>query len=255
MKTVRAMTVVVAVLAVVMSSCRDSDAQLDGSEPWDLVWFSDSRGSGVAEAWAERIQEAESVDVRVHDHAIDNLSLVQLRQMVSDDEAFREEVADAEIIVVFGNPLGSGPEDMDTCASTSPVPRDPPEHNRSADWAPFADVLRDIFDEIFELRAGRPTVIRAPDEFAAALADWREAGIDAECTAGWEAHAGVIRETAEEYGVGSASWYDAFNGADHDEDPREKGYIAADGWHQSQDAGVAAQVEVLHALGYDPVIP
>ncbi|MGB5186668.1 MAG: hypothetical protein WBO84_06035, partial [Acidimicrobiia bacterium] len=109
-------------------------------------------------------------------------------------------------------------------------------------------------DVVFELRAGQPTVIRVADEFAAPIADWREAGIEAECTAGWEAHAGVVREVADEYGAAAASWYDAFNGVDHDQDPREKDLIASDGWHQSPE-GVAAQAEVLHVLGYDTVTP
>jgi hypothetical protein len=219
------------------------------------VWFSDSRGYRVAEAWADRIEEAEGVEVRVHDHAIDGLPLAQVRLMVSNQVAIREEVADAEIIFVFGNPWGSGVEDKDnTCAWPDPTPRGPQEPYSKADWAPYGDVLRDIFDEIFELRAGQPTVIRVPDEFAAMLADWREAGIEAECTASWEAHSAVIREVADEYGVGMASWYDAFNGPDHDEDPREKGYISQDGFHTSPE-GTPAQVEVLHALGYDPIIP
>jgi hypothetical protein len=56
-----------------------------------------------------------------------------------------------------------------------------------------------------------------------------EAGIEPEGTAGWEAQADAIREAADESGVLSASLYDEFNGTHHDEDPRKKGYIAADG--------------------------
>ena len=64
-----------------------------------------------------------------------------------------------------------------------------------------------------------------------------------------------IHGAADENGASTASFYDEFNGTNHDEDAREKSYVAADGWHQSQDAGVTAQVEVLHALGYDPIVP
>jgi hypothetical protein len=138
--------------------------------------------------------------------------------------------------------------------STSTTPREPPNVYTSADFAPYGDVLRDIYDTVFELRAGNPTVIRAFDEFNGMLADWREAGIADECTATWEATAGALREAADEYGVAMASFYDAFNGVDHDEDAREKGYVASDGRHASPE-GVLAQVEVLHDLGYDPVIP
>jgi len=219
---------------------------------WDLVWISDSRGFGVAQLWADLIEEAEGVEVRVHDRATPRLSLVQVREWFTHDDEFRGEVADAEIIFVFGNPTGSGPDEG--CAPWTEPYWQPPERATPADWASYGDVLRDILDVVVELRAGQPTVIRVADEWAAPIADWREAGVEAVCTAGWEAQAGVIREAADEYGAGTASWYDAFNGPDHDEDPREKGYISSDGWHQSVE-GAAAQVEVLHTLGYDAIAP
>ena len=249
------LTVTVTALALVLFCCGGSDVELDKSEPWDLVFIGDSFGSGVAKAWTERIEEAEGVEVRVHDHQKDLLSLVQVREWFNTHDDFRQKVADAEIIFVFGNPNGVDPDDMRTCVSPLTQRRDPPEHNTPADWAPYGDVLRDILDEIFELRAGQPTVIRTADYFAGPIAAWREAGIEAECTAGWEAWAGVIHDAADEYGVETASWYDAFNGPGHDEDPREKGDIAVDGWHQSRDAGVEVQADVLHTLGYDPIIP
>ena len=82
----------------------------------------------------------------------------------------------------------------------------------------------------------------------------REAGIEAECTATYEAEAGAIREAADEYGVAMVSVYDAFNGPDHDENPREKGYVDDDGLHASR-AGASAHAEILHALGYGAIIP
>ena len=102
--------------------------------------------------------------------------------------------------------------------------------------------MRDIYDEVFELRAGERTVVRAFDVFNGMLADWQNAGIEPECTATWESEAGALREAADEYGVTMASFYDEFNGANHDEDPRAKGYIAGAGDHASQE-GVAVQVE------------
>lgn len=235
------------------------EVEVPGSgEPWDLVWISDSYGAGVAEAWADRIEEAEGVEVRVHNYIIGDLTIERAHSMITSAPTIREELADAEIIVVFGNPSRTAPSDVWTCATpyrSGTGSREPPEYHTSADFAPYGDVFRDVYDVIFELRAGQPTVIRTYDAFAAPLADWREAGIEPECTASWEAQADAIHEAADEYGVLTASFYDAFNGTNHDEDAREKGYIAADGWHQSQDAGVTAQVEVLHALGYDPTIP
>ena len=227
-------------------------------EQWDLVWISDSIGEGVAEAWADRIEESEGVEVRVHNYVRGFLTVEEAQYMITNATGIREEVADAEIIVVYGNsantPLPS--DDMATsCVRAGTDPREPPKRYTSADFAPYGDVFRDIFDVVFELCSGQPTVIRTFDLFSGMIVDWREAGIEPECTAAWEAQADAIHEAADEYSVLTASFYDEFNGVDHDEDPRERGYIAADGFHQSQDAGVAAQVAVLHALGYDPTIP
>ena len=241
-------------VVLLLASCGDADAQLDTSEPWDLVWISDSIGENVAHRWADRIEESEGVEVRVHDYTVGSLTVEGAQQMITDDATLREELADAEIIVVYGNASESAPDDASACARSGTDPRDPPEYHTSADFAPYGDVFRDIFDTVFELRFGQPTVIRTYDFFAGPLADWREAGIEPECTASWEAQADAIHEAADEYGVLTASFYDEFNGVDHDEDPREKGYISADGWHQSTE-GMTTEVEVLHALGYDPIIP
>ena len=255
--TTAATTTTVAAVTTTTEAPPDVEASESG-ESWDLVFISDSRGFNVARAWTDLIEEAEGVEVRLHDHATGDLSLVQVREWLTDDSSdfadeLRGEVADAEIVFVFGNPRGSGPDD-EGCFPWPARYSEPPEPATPADWAPYGDVLRDIFDAVFDLRAGQPTVIRTADEFAAPIASWREAGIEAICTASWEAHAGVIREAADDYGVGTASWYDAFNGPDHDEDPYEKSYIADDVFHQSGE-GAKVEAEVLHALGYDEITP
>jgi hypothetical protein len=48
------------------------------SEPWDLVWFSDSTGFFVTELWAETIEEELGVEVRVHDYANGSLKVVEI---------------------------------------------------------------------------------------------------------------------------------------------------------------------------------
>lgn len=52
------------------------------------MFISDSRGFGVADAWGELIEEAEGVEVRVHDHAKDLLAVVPVREWFSGDDAF-----------------------------------------------------------------------------------------------------------------------------------------------------------------------
>ena len=267
----RPTTVIVALLALVLGGCGDSDGRadtsdwpggsvpldtgvtLDTSEPWDLVWISDSSGQWIADEWAILIEEAEGVEVRVHDYMIGGVKAEVILQMLSDVENIREKVAEAEVIVVHGAPSDdTGPPDTLVCRSTGAINPDPP--SLPADFTVYGDVYRDIFDVIFELRAGRPTVIRAYDEWAGLVVLWGEEGIEEECTAAWEAQAGAIHEAAAEYGVVTASFYDAANGPDHDEDPQEKGYTAGDGYHPSPE-GASAMAEVLHSLGYGAIIP
>jgi len=225
-------------------------------EGWDLVWFSDSTGWGVADLWGARIEQELGVEVRVHDYATGDLTASLVRTWIeAEGSEHRELLAGADVIVIFGNPRGSGAtSDIGTCVSTSTAPRDPPQRYTAADFRPYRDLLASIYETVFELRKGQPTIVRAIDMYNPVIADWREAGIKAECTAAWEAFSEAIRGTAAEFGVPTASMFDAFNGPNHDEDPREKGFIGSDKQHTT-DEGKAAMVEVLHALGYDPVNP
>jgi hypothetical protein len=50
------------------------------------------------------------------------------------------------------------------------------------------------------------------------------------------------------------SVYDAFNGIEHHEDPRAKGYIASDGMHTSEE-GRQVIADLLRQVGYEPVDP
>jgi hypothetical protein len=236
-------------------------AALDTSEPWDLVWFSDSTGFFVADLWAERIEGELGVEVRVHDHAVGALAagpiLYSLGEPVKGYTRLgdtRDEIAEAEIIVVYGNPDGSGmtSDFGDVCVSTSAAPRDPPTRYAEEDFAPYRDILDSIWERVFELTGDRPVVMRAMDSYMPVIADWRAAGIEPECTAAWEAYSDTIRDAAAAHGVPMVSMYDAFNGPDHTEDPRLKGYIGSDGEH-TLPAGRDAMVEALHAAGYEPV--
>jgi hypothetical protein len=62
----------------------------------------------------------------------------------------------------------------------------------------------------------------------------------------------AVRLAAEAYDIPFLSRYDAFNGANHNEDPREKGYIRSDGEHPSDLAGQYT-AELLSQMGYEPV--
>jgi hypothetical protein len=226
-------------------------------EPWDLVYIADSGGWGVADIYAEMASQTLGREIRVHDYAIGALSAVDVLDMLRGENTFwvqaASDVAEAEIIVVYGNWVDSGMEvpPPDTCVSTSTTEREPPVSTTGADWQPYRAVLDDVYDQIWALREGQPTVLKAVDLYTPVLAPWRQAGIERECTASWEVWSQTIREAAADNGATMVSVYDLFNGTSHDEDPRKKGWIGPDGEHTTSE-GAQVIADALHATGYEP---
>ena len=224
----------------------------EGAEVWDLLYIQDSLGFQVAELYGTLAVQALGVEVNVHDRAIGDLSAVSVLAWLRDEASvWTDLVRDAEIIVFFANPNGSGTTtDIGICISASPLEREPPAHYSDEDWRPYRDVLDEIYAEIWKLREAEPVVLRAVDFYNPAISDWRQAGIEPECTAALEAMNGTIREVAEANGATVVSVYDLFNSAEHDQDPREKGYIGPDGLHATAE-GAAAIADALAAVGFE----
>jgi hypothetical protein len=166
-------------------------------EPWDLVYMADSTGWGVAAASAERAQAALGVEVRVRDLTQGGL---RMREML-DIPPYAERLAEAEIIVVFGNPRTSGIElpepDIETCVSTSSYVRPPRAVSGAVDAAAYRETLGHAFDRIWALREGNPTVFRAADMYSPVLGPWEAGGVLAACTRGRAMMSDQIRAAAD----------------------------------------------------------
>lgn len=251
-------------LSLVVAGCA-TGSQLETSEPWDLVWYSDSTGWEVADLWAARIEDEFDVEVRVHDHAAGVLSAVEILQSLgltrkgdaTDDFGrlgdTRSEVTDAEIVVVYGNLIDTGStDDLEQCVTASTAPRDPPTRYSDEDFAPYREILASIYKQVFALVGDRPVVVRAIDSYNPLVADQEAAGVKAECIRAWEAWSDSIRAVADQFAVPMVSMYDVFNGPDHDEDPRGKGYVGFDGEHTAAE-GQQAMMAALHEAGYAPI--
>ena len=206
------------------------------SEPWDLVFFSDSSGRGVANAWAEQIQEEVGVAVRVHDYAQGGLPAATILDRLNDeDPALRELIAEAEIFVVNGNPRASGSEtDVERCVTGI---ASPPRHYDEEDFAGYEAVLVDIYEVILDQRACQPTMVRALDLYNGRVADWELAGIETECSAAWEAFTAATHRAAAQFDIPTAAVAVAFMGPGFDEDARAKGLIGTDGLHATAEGG------------------
>ena len=220
--------------------------------PWDLVFFSDSSGWGIAELWANRISEELGVDVRVHDQATGSLAATALlSRLDSNDSTLRDLVAEAEIVVINGNPRGSGAtDDVEACVSvTGPAPT----AYSAADFAPYREVLGQLYDRVAELRAGAPTAIRAMDLYNPMVPSWELHGIENECAQAWAAFIAAVHEAAAANGVPVAAVAEAFNGPGFDQNPSASGLLGPDEVH-TNDAGKAVIVDLLDELGYAPLV-
>lgn len=241
---------------------------LDVLDEWDLVYISDSTGWGVAEILAQNIERDTGKTVRIHNYAVGGLPAVRvLKALQSDPESpsnaeiktylktFQSAIAEAEMIVFFANPRGDPSEGgvqggMENCIEGSRAPDDcTPEL-----YKPYTENLISIYEEIFALRNGRPTIIRAYGLYNPLISKHRENKIESECTQCFETFNRAVQLAAEEFNIPFVCIYDVFNGINHDEDPREKGFIGSDGIHASKE-GRQVIADLISAVGYEPVEP
>lgn len=234
--------VAVASLASAGLACGDDDTS---KEPVDLLYISDSSGWGVAEEYARLAEEELGRPVNIIDWRGGGQSLATVMTMIEDNP---EKVAQAEIVVLQGNPFGSGVREgfgecMNIYSPQSPGPY------TVEDFAPYQAMMEDAVSKIIELRDGKPTAVRVADIYVADPAWWVEVGLDADCRTIWDASYQAIQNVAADTGAIFVSAYDVYNGPNHDEDPIEKGMLASDRIHPSP-KGSEAMAAALHAVGY-----
>ncbi len=252
-----------------------------GLTEWDLLVISDSSNAGTGAPYARLIETDQGVKVSLHNCWLGGLPvyeiLERLQGMVisisgSDDPYCRrpwpELVAEAEVMILAGNPIRSPPPDgawqapeANSCVGGGyeGLGNDPaalaayraalPGTCAPETWITYKSHLRSILDEIDKIRQRKPLILRMTDVFIPVHASWKKEGVDDVCTTCLENYAAAIREVAEEYGVTVVSTLDGLNGPDHLYDPTEKGYIGPDGMHLS-DAGDQAVARLLMGSGY-----
>jgi lysophospholipase L1-like esterase len=251
--------------------CTDRQAAVDNvpyqREVWDLVVIGDSSLWGLADAFAAQIEADVGVKVVSHDATVGGLSagtvLAALHSEGPPSTRLEKELADdlrqAEVVVMFANPEDSMDaeklKDLESCISAS-APKSPKNPAESCSLEAFEGYTVDlaaIWAQILELRDGQPTVLRATDIYNPVVSPWKESGAFEACTQCWEAMSQAARLAAEAYDIPFLSRYDAYNGRNHDKDPREKGYIVSDGEHPSHLMNQHT-AELLSEMGYEPLI-
>ncbi|NJC95256.1 MAG: hypothetical protein C3F07_14220 [Anaerolineales bacterium] len=215
----------------------------------DLVILSDSSLLGVGKYYAAYIEEDLNATVNLHDEWQGSLSAKTLLKQLQKEERLRRILRDSEVVVYFGNPVGSATGDWSCVPRANYVKDCSPET-----FSEYQATLEAIVEEILALRDGAPTIIRATDFYVPVLTQWREAGLEVECTRCIENMVAAVHEAAAAQNIPVARVYDALNGPNHDVDPRDMGYIGADDIHTS-DLGQQVIASLLRELGYEPVVP
>lgn len=247
----------------------ESSAASPAAEAWDLVWISDSSGSGgIPEAYGQRIEADLGIPVVVHDAWTGGLTARNLLEKLrgKDDGMLGsfgsgpvnlpELVRDAEVIVVSGNPEGSGLADTWNCAIYF---EEEPACKQTTDcgpafFEPYVADIEAIFDEIFKIRDGRPVILRTNDWYLpwGPAQTWATCNQTTVCAGCWREYSDAIHRAAAAHGVPVAGYYAAFSGPNGDQ-PLPSDWIVDD-VHPSKTA-LDAFVGVIADLGYDPVAP
>ncbi len=233
-------------------------------DTWDLLWISDSSGWGVADIYGQFIAEDNDVEVNVMDKWQGALSAGRILQGLKEQNTYnldldnlREFIAEAEVIVIYGNPEDSrdpsnpgdwncGQASLESCYVNNCT---------LESFSQYIADLKEIYSIIFKIREGKPTIIQAIDSYNPRLVSNCQAeGMFDECVACWETYNQAIHLAAEEMGVPVAPVFDTWNGPDHTENPVEKGYTREDNEHPSV-LGATATAQALRELGYEPIIP
>ena len=227
---------------------------------WNLVVIGDSSMWEHGKAIAVQINKDLGVQVVLHDFALPTLRASSMLEALKTGkspnarlEQLPKAVKEAQMIVMFANPLGSiNPEktlDLDGCFAVSP-----PKACDMEAFDQYSVDLKDIWGEIIKLRAGQPTILRATDIYNPLVDTWIQNNIFDSCNICWENQSLANRQAAETYNIPFLSRYDSFNGLDHREDPKVKGYIREDGEHPTEKGGEYF-AKLLSAMGYEPTIP
>jgi lysophospholipase L1-like esterase len=129
-----------------------------------------------------------------------------------------------------------------------------PQGDRECAEEAFAEAMAtypEILEEILALVGSENAIIRTQTYDIPYVNDWKAAGVFEQRKAMMDRWNAKIVEIATQRNIPVARVDLDFNGPDGDQDPADKGYLAADGLHPG-DAGALRIAELFRELGYEP---
>lgn len=273
---------VLLIFIVLLTSCQPKTSKpFPDLKEWDLLIISDSTNWGVGQYYAKLIEADMNVKVNLHDCWVGGLSIgAVLHALQSGGTLYPHEgdqscykplpdlVKEAEVMVLYGNPVDSGPpdgswnipENASVCVwggyeGKNLLPGfETYKENMLKSCAPekstyYKADLGAVIDEIDKIREGRPLILRMTTFYIAWHPSWLKNGLDEVCTTCIGSSSEPIRQVAAEHRVPVADTMVELNGKDYmSEIPA--GYLRADGSHPS-DAGAQFIATLLQQTGYE----
>ena len=251
---------IILAISVFLAGCTSTELPQGPDAVWHLVVIGDSSLWELGEAYATQIEKDVGVQVELTDFANEAGSAGEVLEVLRTGkssnmrlENLPEILKEAEVVVIFLNPEDSvvleNPLDLDGCFYSLP-----PGSCDPATFEKYTADMKAIWAEIIKLRKGKATILRATDLYNPLVSPWKEHGVFEACIECWVNMSNAARLAAEAYDIPFLSRLDAFGGKNHEEDPREKGFISSDGEHPSE-LGAQYTAELLSQMGYEPVTP
>ena len=231
-------------------------------EPWDLLYFGfdDLFTRESAELYVELASAAAGVEIRTthpsgweHLYVSNQLPFLRNERFPELGEAARS----AEMIVLLSrpSPADDGPmaviyDDFMRCGWEAGLGLEPSE--RSDDyWQVFRNQVDEVYEELWNLRDGMPTILLAIDMYAALPQEVYDFGNDAACLEWWSEWSEQLRQAAEAHGGTMVSLFDAFNGLDRSINPVAEGLVGPTPEYRANAAGIELIASTLAAAGLE----
>jgi hypothetical protein len=259
--TIKSPTEIPSLTATISESTPTQPAMPIGPDvTWRLVVVSEASGWGLGTAFANQIQKDLGVKVVLDDFAFDNLTTLDVLEVLKNGTSsipglsgLPEAIKNADVILLTPGPVYASNlatlVTIQRCFGAASGVPDPCAPNA---FDSYTTDLEAIWTKIFELRAGKPTILRGLDAATPLVRVWIANGTHEACTTCWESYSAAARKASNKFGIPFFSRYDVFNGKDHRTDPFIMGYVRGDGIHPNDSAQIYTS-QLLAELGYEPI--
>jgi lysophospholipase L1-like esterase len=193
------------------------------------------------EYYAEFIEQDLNVKVNLRNRGVSGLTSDGLLRKLGTDD-YRNLISQAQVVTLVIT--------MNDLLQCSVGDRECAEKKLVAAKANYTAII----EEILTLTNKDETIIRTQTYDNPFVNRWKEQGSFEERKPMFDRWNEQIIEIAAIYDIPVARVYLDFNGPNGDQDPGDKGFVAADGMHNN-DAGARRIAELLRELGYEPLAP